>query len=601
MVTTLLRRGAPIARRLTRATRRIGPPWLEALETRMLLSAGLQPTSQEQLLLQQLNAIRANPAAYGQSIGLNLSNVAAAQPLAFNTILESTAQAHSQDMNDQNYFGHNSSTGQTPDARMTAAGFNWYAWGESIAAGFPDSASALQGLIVDQGVPDLGHRIQLLALSSLYQVQNQVGVGIVSGSGSYGTYYTIDTAQAAGDSNSFATGVVFNDSNGNGQYAVGEGLGGVTVTANNGASTTTFGSGGYSLELTPGTYTLTFSGGGLNAPVTRGVTIGSQNVEVDVTNPPPSAAPAAISTAAVAQPVATPAPAATAPAAANTPAPTAAAPANQVSTPPASSASALQQQFNFHLDTSGFHQNMVGQNEKWVAGNGSSLWGWYAILPDGSIHTWLGGNSLGAAIGNLGSAVWADPTLLTNAAMAAPPAAASVSSQTTSLSLAPVANITATHGGPVQVTLAATDAPGQTVSYQAQVTGNNSAYGLEQSMNFFYTGDYKQNAVGLNEKWVRSRTSNLANGGWYAILPDGEIRPWTGGNTVGATVATLGASVYADPSLLYSAAAPSVGTSFSGSVLTLSPPGNYVGSLQVNVTASDGTSTASQRFNLTLT
>jgi hypothetical protein len=107
--------------------------------------------------------------------------------------------------------------------------------------------------------------------------------------------------------------------------------------------------------------------------------------------------------------------------------------------------------------------------------------------------------------------------------------------------------------------------------------------------------------VGLNEKWVRSRTSNLANGGWYAILPDGEIRPWTGGNTVGATVATLGASVYADPSLLYGAAAPSVGTSFSGSVLTLSPPANYVGSLQVNVTASDGTSTASQRFSVLLT
>src|SRR5438270_6104911 len=44
MVTTLMRRGAPIARRLHRTTRRAGPPRLEALETRMLLSAGLQPT-----------------------------------------------------------------------------------------------------------------------------------------------------------------------------------------------------------------------------------------------------------------------------------------------------------------------------------------------------------------------------------------------------------------------------------------------------------------------------------------------------------------------------------------------------------------------------
>jgi hypothetical protein len=483
---------------------------------------------------------------------------------------------------------------------MSAAGFNWYAWGESIAAGFPDSASALQALVVDQGVPDLGHRIQLLALSSLYQGQNQVGIGIVSGSGSYGTYYTIDTAQAAGDSNSFATGVVFNDRNGNGQYGIGEGLGGITVAASNGTSTTTFASGGYSLELAPGSYSLTFSGGGLNAPVTRKVTIGNRNVEVDVTNPPP--APAAPPTAATAQPAAA---VASTPAAASTPPPAAAAPANQVSTPPPSSAYALDQQFNFRTDTSGFHQNMIGQNEKWVVGNGNSLWGWYAVLPDGSIHPWLGGTSLGAAISNLGSAVWANPALLTNASAAAPLAAAAGSnvnnSQTGSLSLAPVGNVTAAHGSPVQVNLSASDAPGQTISYQAQVAGDNPAYDLDQSMNFFFSGDYKQNAVGLNEKWIRSRNSNLANGGWYAILPDGEIRAWTGGNSVGATVATLGPSVYADPSLLYNASAPSVGTSFSGSVLTLSPPGNYVGPLQVTVTASDGRSTSSQQFSVTLT
>ena len=118
MVTTLLRRGARIARRPSRIARRTDPPRLEALEARMLLSTGLQPTAQEQLLLQQLNAIRADPAAYGQSIGLDLSNVAPAQPLAFSTLLETSAQAHSQDMNDQNYFGHVSS--ERLDARLPA-------------------------------------------------------------------------------------------------------------------------------------------------------------------------------------------------------------------------------------------------------------------------------------------------------------------------------------------------------------------------------------------------------------------------------------------------------------------------------------------------
>src|SRR5262249_15174190 len=162
--------------------------------------------------LTQLNALRADPVGYGRSIGLDLSGVAPAQPLAFNPALTAAARAHSQDMNNANYFGHNSSSGQSPDARISAAGFDWNEWGESIAAGFPTTSSALQALIVDQGVPDLGHRIQLLALSGLFQGQNQVGVGIASGSGTYGTYYTIDTALADGDSNSFVTGVVFNDS-----------------------------------------------------------------------------------------------------------------------------------------------------------------------------------------------------------------------------------------------------------------------------------------------------------------------------------------------------------------------------------------------------
>jgi uncharacterized protein YkwD len=656
MVTTLLRRGARIARRPSRISRRTDPPRLEALECRTLLSAGLQPTAQAQWLLQQLNAIRANPAAYGQSIGLDLSNVAPAQPLAFSTLLDVSAQAHSQDMNDQDYFNHVSPNGSTPDSRMTAAGFNWDAWGESIAAGFSTSASALQALIVDQGVPDLGHRIQLLAMSGLFQGQNQVGIGIASGSGTYGTYYTIDTAHADGASNSFLTGVVFNDANHNGQYGVGEGLGGVTVTASNGARTTTFGSGGYSLELAPGTYTITFSGGGLNSPVKRTVTIGNQNVEVDVTNPPPSTRRAP---APVAAPIATQV--ATQVASKPSLAPianqnvsnatgsaqvglTAADPsgralAYQVSVQGSNPLAALRQQFNFHADSSGYHQDNFGQNEKLVVGSGNALWGWYEILPDGTVRPWLGGNSFGATVATLGSAVWNDPSLLTNASASASGTgiSGSVSGNTltltglqgytgalqvsvtasdgigsatqsfqvnvsnAALSLASIANVAATHGSPVQVALNSSAASGRTVNYQVQVTGDNPAYDLEQSLGLDYTGNYLQNAIGMNEKWLQSSTSNLTYGGWYAILPDGEVRPWVGGNSTGATVARLTASVYADPSLLYNATAPTANASVSGSVLTLSPPGNLTGSLQVTVVASDGTSTTSRQFTVTLT
>ena len=536
---------------------------------------------------------------------------------------------------------------------MTAAGFDWDAWGESIAAGFSSPASALQGLIVDNGVPDLGHRIQLLAMSSLFQDQNQVGIGIVSGSGTYGTYYTIDTAHADGDSNSFVTGVVFNDANGNGQYAVGEGLGGVTVTASNGESTTTtFGSGGYSLELAPGSYNVTFSGGGLSSAVTRSVTIGRENVEVDVTNPPPwRRRSTPVATPVVSRPVASPPSlqsianqtitnaSGTMQLALSASDPSGQALTYQVSVQGNSPAAALEQQYGFHEDSSGYHLNNLGQNEKLVVGKGSALWGWYEILPDGEVRPWLGGNSFGAAVATLGSAVWADPTLLTNAASSASTAgiSGSVSGNTltltglqgytgtlqvsvtasdgagsatqsfqvnvsnAALALASIGNVATTIGSPVQVALNATDASGRAVSYQVQVTGDNPAYDLEQSLGLDYTGNLLQNAIGLNEKWLQSSTSNQTYGGWYAILPDGEVRPWTGGNSTGATVARLDPAVYLNPSLLYNAAAPTAGASVNGSVLTLSPPGNFTGSLQVTVVASDGTSTTSRQFAVTVT
>src|SRR3954454_11472696 len=97
---------------------------LEELEPRQLLS-GAAPTAVEQLFLEELNDARANPAAYGASIGLNLSNVAPSQPLAFDTRLTQAARDHSADMSVRNYFGHYTPEGTDPGGRMAAAGYPW--------------------------------------------------------------------------------------------------------------------------------------------------------------------------------------------------------------------------------------------------------------------------------------------------------------------------------------------------------------------------------------------------------------------------------------------------------------------------------------------
>ncbi len=257
--------------------------FLEELETRQLLS-GVPPTAVEQLLLERLIDARANPAAYGASIGLDLSGVAPSQPLAFNPQMIQAARGHSQDMSARAYFDHDSPDGRDPGRRLSDAGFIWFGYGESLAAGYPTPEDALRGLIIDEGVPDLGHRRHLLAIDTVFQNHTQVGVGILQGgSGPWRNYYTIDSG-VSGDRRAFLTGVAFSDFNSNGRYDLGEGLGGVTITVGGAGTITTFDTGGYSMQLNAGTYTVTASGGGLGTPITRNVTIGSQNVRVNFTS-----------------------------------------------------------------------------------------------------------------------------------------------------------------------------------------------------------------------------------------------------------------------------------------------------------------------------
>jgi hypothetical protein len=247
----------------------------------------MAPSPADQLFLEELNDARANPAAYGQSIGVDLSYIPPAPPLAWDARLEQAATLDAQDLNARNFFSHVNPDGLDPGQRIANAGYAAVTWGESIAGTvLPQPADALKALIIDQGVPDLGHRDHLLGYGSPNDLQLQVGIGIVQGgSGIYQNYYVIDSAAQA-NSPAYLTGVVYNHANGNGRYDIGEGLGGVMVTVAGVGSVTTFATGGYSIPLAPGTYSVTASGGGLGAPVTRTVNVGSDNVRLDF-NPNP--------------------------------------------------------------------------------------------------------------------------------------------------------------------------------------------------------------------------------------------------------------------------------------------------------------------------
>jgi uncharacterized protein YkwD len=189
------------------------------------------PSPLEQVLLERLNDIRANPAAYGAAIGLNLNNVAATGPLAFDTRLVEAARNHSLDMSNRNYSAHVTPEGVTPEQRVRATGFplpaNQTGLFESIAwhQPGPDVDRVLRDWIIDSfDAINLGHRKHLLGMNNDDQL---VGVGIAVAANTKSDF-TIDSATTS-DLRPYLTGVVMKDANGNGRYDLNEGVGGVQV------------------------------------------------------------------------------------------------------------------------------------------------------------------------------------------------------------------------------------------------------------------------------------------------------------------------------------------------------------------------------------
>jgi hypothetical protein len=223
-----------------------------------------------------------------------------------NTLLVESARGHSQDMIAQNYFSHYTPQGVGPGQRIQATGFNATADAESIeyntnstpvSTPFPadyaasDTGVSLADLIVDQGVSDLGHRVMLLDIGGQLHSDRQVGIGIASQDTTSNGFITrqIDTTidmAATSSPTPFLTGVVFNDTSGNGEYVPGEGLGGVTITVSNVGTITTLDSGGYSIQVPAGIYTVTASGGGLAAPIARTVVVQNDNVRLNFDQKP---------------------------------------------------------------------------------------------------------------------------------------------------------------------------------------------------------------------------------------------------------------------------------------------------------------------------
>ena len=159
---------------------------VESLEARTLLFAW---SSEEVYLSELVNRARANPAAEGTRLGINLASgltsaelarLVPQEPLALNQALTLAARAHSLDMATRNYFSHTSPAPEysTPTSRSQGYGYPGTV-GENIAAGSPDAAGTM-----DQWMNSDGHCANIMNPAF-----EHIGVGYSTG-GQYGHLWT---------------------------------------------------------------------------------------------------------------------------------------------------------------------------------------------------------------------------------------------------------------------------------------------------------------------------------------------------------------------------------------------------------------------------
>jgi uncharacterized protein YkwD len=287
------------------------------------------PTPEQQYMLELINRARANGGMEAARLGLSglqegppsisgqpwtIAN--SVQPLSWNPLLFNCAQGQSKLLNDNDQFflpvSPHTFGGKDPYQRIAAAGYSMATYnGPTTASGFapgPENvaesisfgsgpysganlAAALMdehnGLFTDQMVSGRGHRN-----TTMLAFWREIGIGVTSGSDAnsgttYDSLYTVQNFGTQNGSSPFITGVVYQDTNGNGFYDPGEGIGGirVDVTGSNFFAITSP-SGGYSVPV-PGNggYPVKFSGGAITTTQKNATVANLLNVKVDLVAP----------------------------------------------------------------------------------------------------------------------------------------------------------------------------------------------------------------------------------------------------------------------------------------------------------------------------
>ncbi|UWR24446.1 DUF4214 domain-containing protein [Sulfitobacter sp. S190] len=292
------------------------------------------PTAFEQLFLEYTNRARLNPENEFDALIADVGSVTGVQgnitsairyfgvdlealrvqfdaldataPLAWNSALADAAEGHTQQMISFDTQSHQLPGEASLGDRIRDAGYSFSRAGENVFAytqdplhghagffidwGFDDADQGANGLLsnwqsIGDGIQDAaGHRVSIM--NSRF---TEVGMSAVDDSADdatdqVGPYAVTQNFGSRWDYVPQLLGVVIDDADGDAFYDIGEGLGGLSVTATSDTGTfetTTWASGGYQMVLPGGVYDVTVSGDALDGVISFSVTMGSENLKRD--------------------------------------------------------------------------------------------------------------------------------------------------------------------------------------------------------------------------------------------------------------------------------------------------------------------------------
>ncbi|GAB5390008.1 MAG: hypothetical protein Alpg2KO_29760 [Alphaproteobacteria bacterium] len=275
------------------------------------------PTDFEQMMLELINSARMDPQAdfdryissysplesedadidnamsffgvVGTTLKSQVDALVSAAPLAWNSALNEAAAKHTTKMIEEDTQSHLLPGEASLGDRIRDEGYSFSRVGENVFAFTESPLYGHAGFMVDWGVgvdgiqDPAGHRNSIMN-----EAFREVGIGVEEDTDPNTDVGPFVMTQNFGVRLSMPetilTGVIFNDTDNDDFYSLGEGTSGITVSLGDDAETTSASAGGYNIDTTAGTKELTFSGGSLGDGFSVDIELAAENAKVDLIN-----------------------------------------------------------------------------------------------------------------------------------------------------------------------------------------------------------------------------------------------------------------------------------------------------------------------------